>query len=231
MLFASMPVILANRYLLSPEFIIAVRNDSVRLVAILLLHSCGFHSSSPRMLVGTCNLSTNKSTRNTPYIVDTILKNTTYGICYPPMKLSEEAISRQSLIQVTVSNVRDPTHSDVTHSHRGNNIDYNHQNQPSLISRRNHQQQQAGATSTDPHHLCWYPKLSPTDRMKQSTSVSRTRWNPLFDTQPPTATNEDKRSKGRPTPSRSTIYVGTKNRGTSAHIEPSESICGHLIAH
>ena len=60
------------------------------------------------MLVGTCNLSTNKSYRNTPYIVDTILKNTTYGIGDPPMNLSEEAVSRQSLIQVTVSNVREP---------------------------------------------------------------------------------------------------------------------------
>ncbi len=37
MLFASIPVILAKRYLLNPEFIIAVRNDSVRLVAILVL--------------------------------------------------------------------------------------------------------------------------------------------------------------------------------------------------
>jgi hypothetical protein len=110
------------------------------------------------------------------------------------MNLSEEAVLRQSLIQVTVSNVREPTHSDVTHSHRGNNIDYNHQNQPSLSRRWNHHQEQAGATSTDLLHLCWYQGMRQTDRMKQSTQRIENKLEPtvrhINNQQPPTRTSE-----------------------------------------
>lgn len=129
------------------------------------------------MLVGTCNLSTNKSKRNTPYIVDTILKDTTYGICDPPMNLSEEAVLRQSLIQVTVSNVREPL-TVMSHIHMvGITIDYNHQNQSSLIRRWNHHQQQ----QQEPPFML-VSRNEPNRPYEAVASVSRTRWNPLFDT-------------------------------------------------
>ncbi len=132
--------------------------------------------------------------------------------------------------------MRETTHSDVTHSDRGSNnrlqppepIITQQQVEPPVAAGRSHPP--AGSTTI----YVGTKESIPTDRMKQSTGVLRTRWNPPFDTnhqQPAMRTSEAEAAHGHHAPPFMLVPRTEAHQPILSHQKPSGDIWRHLDSH